>query len=115
MSRDVPGLFPARRQMVRDFARSRFGLEVGRQARQTLIRRVRKGDVRYARKLTHSRTVIVLDYEGRELAFIYSSASKQIITFLAPDAPETAEWRRSQSVPPELLRRAQHKSDDTHT
>jgi hypothetical protein len=51
-----------------------------------LIRRVRKGDVKYARKLTNSRTMIVLDHNGAELAFVYSSASKKIIRFLAPGA-----------------------------
>jgi hypothetical protein len=30
------------------------------------------------------------------MAFLYSNATKDIVTFLAPDAPETAEWRRSQ-------------------
>ena len=52
--------------------------------RQILIRRVRKGDVKYARKLTNSRTVIVLDYDGGEMSFLYSSAHKEIISFLAP-------------------------------
>jgi hypothetical protein len=61
-----------------------------------LIRRVTKGDVKYARKVTNSRTVVVLDYDGREMTFLYSSAIKDIVTFLPPDAPETAEWRRSQ-------------------
>ena len=63
-----------------------------------LIRRVHKGDVKYARKLTNSRTVIVLDYEGGEIAFLYSSASKEIISFLGPDAAETAGFRRSPFV-----------------
>ncbi len=98
MSRDPPILWPARRRQVKDCARSRFGLDVGKQARQILIRRVRKGDVKYARKLTNSRTVIVLDYDGGEMAFLYSSAIKEIISFLAPDAPETADWRRSQAA-----------------
>ncbi len=40
----------AGRQQVKDCALSRFGLEVGKLARQTLIRRVQKGDVKYARK-----------------------------------------------------------------
>jgi hypothetical protein len=57
-------------------------------------------DVKYARKLTTSRTVIVLDYNGSEMTFIYSSAAKDIISFLGPDAPETADWRRSQSTTP---------------
>jgi hypothetical protein len=81
---------------VKDCARQRFGLEVNRHLRQTLIRRVTKGDVKYARRVTTSRTVIVLDYAGVEMAFLYSNATKDIVTFLAPDAPETAEWRRSQ-------------------
>jgi hypothetical protein len=34
--------------------------------------------------------VIVLDHEGGEWAFLYSSASKEIIRFLGPDAPEIA-------------------------
>ena len=87
----------AGRQQVKDCARSRFGLEVGKLARQTLIRRVQKGDVKYARKLTNSRTVIVLDHADGEMAFLYSSTTKEIICFLPPDAPEIAAWRRSQA------------------
>lgn len=98
MSRGPTNLLPARRQQMQDRAWSRAGFDVGKQIRQSLIRRVWKGDVKYARKLTNSRTVIVLDYEGRELVFLYSSAQKEIISFLAPDAPETAEWRRGQST-----------------
>ena len=98
MSRESPVLWPARRRQVKDCARLRFGLEVGKEVRQILILRVRKGDVKYARKLTTSRTVIVLDYAGGEMAFLYSSAVKDIISFLAPDAPETADWRRSQAA-----------------
>jgi hypothetical protein len=91
-------LLPARRQQVKECAWSRLGLTVGKQIRQSLIRRVWKGDVKYARKLTNSRTVIVLDYDGEEMAFLYSSAHKEIIGFLSPDAPETAEWRRGLST-----------------
>jgi hypothetical protein len=97
MSRGPTILLPARRQQMQERAWSRFGLAVGKQMRQSLIRRVWKGDVKYARKLTNSRTVVVLDYEGRELVFLYSNAHKEIIGFLPPDAPEAAEWRRSQS------------------
>jgi hypothetical protein len=97
MSRGPTSLLPARRQQVKEYAWSRFGLVVGKQIRQSLIRRVRKGDVKYARKLTNSRTVIVLDYEGGEMSFLYSNEHKEIISFLSPDAPETAEWRRRQS------------------
>ena len=87
----------AGRQQVKDCAMSRFGLEVGKMVRQGLIRRVQKGDVKYARKLTNSRTVIVLDYAHGEMAFLYSSATKEIVCFLPPDAPEIAAWRRSQA------------------
>ncbi len=97
MSRRPTILLPVRRQQVKECAWSRFGLAVDKQIRQSLIRRVWKGDVKYARKLTNSRTVIVLDYEGREMSFLYSGAHKEIITFLPPDATETAEWRRGQS------------------
>jgi hypothetical protein len=99
MSRPSPVLPPARRRRVKHCARARFGLPVGKQARQDLLRRVWKGDVKYARKLTTSRTVIVLEYEGGEMAFLYSSALKDIVGFLGPDAPETADWRHSQSAP----------------
>ncbi len=51
-----------------------------------LIRRVHAGDVKYARKLTRSRTMIVLDHEGLEVAFIYSNATKRIVCFLSPGA-----------------------------
>jgi hypothetical protein len=99
MSRDCSIQWPARRQLVKECARSRLGLDVGRLARQSMIRRVRKGDVKYARKLTNSRTVIVLDHEGGERAFLYSSATKEIISFLGPDAPEIADWVQGQAAP----------------
>jgi hypothetical protein len=99
MSRGPTILLPARRQQVKECAWSRLGLAVGKQIRQSLVRRVWKGDVKYARKLTNSRTVIVLDHDGREIAFLYCSAQKEIISFLSPDAPETAEWRRARSTP----------------
>jgi hypothetical protein len=86
------------RKLVKDCALSRFGLEVGKMVRQSLIQRVQKGDVKYARKLTNSRTVIVLDYADREMAFLYSSATKEIVSFLPPDAPEIAGWRGSQAA-----------------
>jgi hypothetical protein len=95
----------AGRQQVRDCALSRFGLEVGKMVRQTLIRRVQKGDVKYARKLTNSRTVIVLDYADGEMAFLYSSATKEIVSFLSADAPEIADWRNSRGVALELFPR----------
>jgi hypothetical protein len=88
----------AERQQVKDCAMSRFGLEVGKMVRQGLIRRVQKGDVKYARKLTNSRTVIVLDYAHGEMAFLYSSTTKEIVSFLAVDAPEIADWRNSQAA-----------------
>jgi hypothetical protein len=95
----------AQRQQAKDSARSRFGLEVGKMVRQSLIRRVQRGDVKYARKLTNSRTVIVLDYANGEMAFLYSSTTKEIVSFLPPDAPEIAAWRGSQAPAPALLRR----------
>jgi hypothetical protein len=98
MSRGPTILLPERRQQMQECAWARPGLPAGKQIRQSLIRRVQKGDVKYARKLTNSRTVIVLDYEGRELVFLYSGVQKEILSFLPPDAPETAEWRRSQST-----------------
>lgn len=97
MSQGPRILLPGRRQQTQECAWSRLGLAVGKQIRQSLIRRVWKGDVKYARKLTHSRTVIVLDHDGREMAFLYSSREKEIISFLPPDAPETAEWRAARS------------------
>jgi hypothetical protein len=48
-----------------------------------LLRRVRKGDVKSARKLTNSRTMIVLDHNGVELTFVYSSAKKKIISWVS--------------------------------
>jgi hypothetical protein len=98
MSRESTGPLPARRQWVKNGAFSRLGLDVGKQMRKNLIRRVWKGEVKYARRLTRSRTVIVLDYNGEEIAFLYSGTSKEIISFLAADAPETADWRRTQAA-----------------
>jgi hypothetical protein len=60
--------------------------------RLALIRRVRRGDVKYAHKLTKSRTVIVLDYRGDEMAFLYSNTSKRIIRFMTPAVALAAGW-----------------------
>jgi hypothetical protein len=87
------------RQRVRAQAFARYGLEIGKRVRQDLIHRVHNGDVKYARMLTHSRTVIVLDHHGTEITFLYSSAHREIISFLAADAVETAEWRGAQGTP----------------
>jgi hypothetical protein len=95
----------AERQQVKDCAFSRFGLEIGKMVRQSLIHRVQKGDVKYARKLTNSRTVIVIDYAHRELAFIYSSTTKEIVSFLPADALEIADWRNSHAAAQALFPR----------
>jgi hypothetical protein len=101
----------AERQQVKDCAMSRFGLEVGKMVRQSLIRRVQKGDVKYARKLTNSRTVIVLDYAHGEIAFLYSSTTKEIVSFLPADAPEIADWRNSQAAALALFPRGPEEAD----
>ena len=88
----------AGRQQVKDCALSRLGLEVGKLARQTLIRQeYRQGMSDITTGLTNSRTVIVLDYAQGEMAFLYSSATKEIVSFCRPDAPEMPAWRRSQA------------------
>lgn len=102
----------ARRRQMKDHTLLRFGLEVGRHVRQTLIRRVRQGDVKYARSVTNSRTVVVLDYGGVEMAFLYSSVTKDIVTFLPPDAPEIAEWRHAQSAAALALCRPRQRVPD---
>ena len=70
----------------------------GKRVRQELLRRVRSGDVAYARRLSKSRTVIVLVYAGEEMAFIYSNSGKGILCFLPSNAPETEDWRQSQAI-----------------
>jgi|SRR5271156_3036372 len=94
---------PKKRQDVKARALARFGLDLGKQVRQDLMCRMKKGDVKHARKLTNSRTVIVLDYAGGEMAFIYSSATKEILCFLGPDAAEMKGWRNSQAAAVHLL------------
>lgn len=87
----------ARREHMRGRALERFGLDVGKLVRRELIRKVQAGDVKFARRLTHSRTVIVTDYAGLELTFLYSGTHKEIVTFLPSEARETAEWRESRT------------------
>ncbi len=67
----------------------------GKKVRHTLIQRVQKGDVQYARRLTRSRTVIVLEHAGQPIAFLYGRGSKEILSFLPLDAPEIEPWRRA--------------------
>ncbi len=101
-ARRPPG--PAtQRQNAKAGTLARFGLDLGKQVRHELMRRMKQGDVKYARKLTNSRTVIVLDYAGGEMAFIYSSATKEILCFLGPDAAEMKGWRNAQAAAPGLF------------
>jgi hypothetical protein len=87
----------ARREHMQQRARERFGVEIGKLARRSLIRKVQSGEVHYARKLSHSRTVIVADYAGMEVTFIYCGRTKSILTFLPAEARETAAWRECRS------------------
>ena len=105
---------PAVDQGLRDCAEARrlaqrndeqFGFAAGKEARRELKRRVRIGDVKYARSLTCSRTLIVLDYAGHELAFIYSNRAKEILRFLSLDGPECEDWRRSREIATALFPR----------
>ena len=48
--------------------------------------------MKHARKLTNSRTLIVLDHDGAELTFVYSSAQKKIISFVSSVAAQEAGW-----------------------
>ena len=89
---------PDRGRNSSDRPLSCFGREVGKQVRREVVCRVARGDVKYARKITHSRTVIVLDFAGGEMAFLYSNATKEILSFLAPDAPEIADWHNSRAA-----------------
>jgi hypothetical protein len=98
----------ARREHMQQRARERFGLEIGKLARHSLIRKVQSGDVQYARKLSHSRTVIVTEYAGLEVTFIYCGRTKSILTFLPAEARETAAWRERRSPLPSI-------SCDTHS
>lgn len=85
----------ARREHMQRRAVERFGLKIGKLDRRTLIRKVQTGDVKFARKLTNSRTVVVAEHAGLEVTFIYCGRSKSILTFLPADSRETAEWRES--------------------
>jgi hypothetical protein len=60
-----------------------------------LLQRVRTGDIRYAHRLTRSLTVVVLDHNGEELTFLYSSARKRILKLLAAGAAETAQYQKT--------------------
>jgi hypothetical protein len=95
---------PGRSGATSDHLLARFGRELGKRVRRELVHRVGKGDVKYARRITHSRTVIVLDFAGREMAFLYSNATKEILRFLGSDAPETAGWRNSEAAARALFR-----------
>ena len=82
-----------RRKRMKESAWSGFQLVVGQMVRQLLVQRVQKGDVQYARRITRSRSVIVLEYAGQQIAFLYSRQSKEILSFLPLDAPELEAWR----------------------
>jgi hypothetical protein len=72
--------------------KKRTRLEIGKAMRRELIRRVQAGEIDYARRVTHSRTAAVLQYEGTAIAVLYSRASKSILSILPLEAPELAGW-----------------------
>jgi hypothetical protein len=84
-----------RRRRMRESAWQGFQLAVGKAVRHHLIERVQRGDVRFARRVTRSRTAIVLEYAGQEIAFLYSRETKDIICFLQLDAAELEGWREA--------------------
>jgi hypothetical protein len=84
-----------RRAHMQKRARERFGLEIGKRDRHALVRKVQAGEIKFAHKLTNSRTVVVAEHAGVDVTFIYCRRNKGILTFLPPDARETAAWRAS--------------------
>jgi hypothetical protein len=88
----------ARQEHVRNRAMQRFGLEAGKLVRRELIHKVQAGEVKFARRLTCSRTVIVADYGDLEVTFLYSGTRKEIVTFLPADAKETEDWRQARTT-----------------
>jgi hypothetical protein len=83
----------SRREHMKKRAKERFGVGIGKWARRSLIGKVQAGDVKFVRKPTNSRTLIVAEHAGIEVTFIYSGTSKGIVTFLPAEARETAQWR----------------------
>ena len=82
-----------RRRRMQENASPGFQLAVGKMLRHHLVERVHRGDVTYAHRLTRSRTAIVINYGGQEIAFLYSREGREIISFLSLDAPEIEGWR----------------------
>jgi hypothetical protein len=59
-----------------------------------LLQHVRTGDIKFARRLTRSLTVIVLDHNGEELTVLYSSTRKKIVKLLPAGAADSPQYQR---------------------
>lgn len=68
-------------------ATQRFGLILNKVAYRELVQRIQGPEPTYVRKLSNTRSLHVLNVEGRWLWVVYSRRMKTIVTFL-PDKGE---------------------------
>jgi hypothetical protein len=71
-------------------AASRYNLNLSESDRQKMVRDILEDRLKARRKLTCSRSLCLLNWQGQDILLIYSSTRKTIITFLPPDDPKRA-------------------------
>lgn len=77
-------------------ALSRYGVHLNKSSYRRLVLQIRNGqDVKFS-KLTCSRSLVLVKFEGREFLLVYSKKTKKIITFLPDDDLKKSEFGKEE-------------------
>ncbi len=78
----------ARRMHARRRAEERYGLILHRRQLEEIAGLIRNGRAELLERQSHTRTKWRLSYQGRDLLVMYSSSTRQVITFLPDNAAQ---------------------------
>lgn len=74
------------RSHARRRAEQRYGLELSKRVRRAICIQIRTGNVELSRRLTLSRTLHLVNFEGITLPIVFSKTFNDIVTVLPPDS-----------------------------
>lgn len=72
------------RQHALQRAAQRYGITLNSEEYHKIQRRVRDNDVLARQKITCSRSLVLIGYQGIEILLIWSNTQQEIVTFLPP-------------------------------
>jgi len=95
----------ARRKHARVRAVERYGIELTKKTRREILLLIRQGKILQSRRISTSRSIHKVEYQGQTIVLVYSRTTKDIVTVLPPDCRELAE------TDPEVIAEAAAKAE----